>query len=135
MKVYILVLSVFLGLMTAVFLQKRSLTAQPIPENNNLNHVFHYPASFVAQLKNDPKAGEKIFYEFCASCHDKERVVPVLAPRMGIPSEWYPYQRLSLELLFKLVNNGNGAMPARGGCFECSDEQLKQAIKYIIKNQ
>ena len=39
---------------------------------------------------------------------------------------------LGMPVLLKLTIDGKGAMPARGGCFECSDEQLMDVIKYIV---
>jgi len=38
-----------------------------------------------------------------------------------------------MDTLLKMTIQGVGAMPARGGCFECSDGQLKEAIIYMLK--
>jgi cytochrome c5 len=94
--------------------------------------TFHYPALFVSQLKNDPDAGRKIFKEFCTVCHAKEPQIDIKAPRIGDKAVWKALQKLGKNKLLKMTLEGVGAMPARGGCFECSDEQLAETIQYIL---
>jgi len=96
--------------------------------------TFHSPAIFVKQLEGDPDAGRKIFKEFCAACHDKEPVIDVNAPAIGDKKAWAPRRKLGKEILLKITIDGLGAMPARGGCFECSDEQLGKAVQYILSH-
>ncbi len=96
--------------------------------------TYHYPATFVNQLKGDPEAGKKIFLEFCGACHNENPSVDVNAPRIGDKIKWGAYRDLKMPTLLKLTIQGNGAMPARGGCFECSDAQLEMAIQYILDN-
>ena len=97
-----------------------------------VRNTYHNPISFVAQIKEDPKAGEKIVREFCGACHAKEPAIEVGAPRTGVEREWAPYKKLSMKQLLENTKRGLGPMPARGGCFECSDEQLQQAIDYML---
>lgn len=94
--------------------------------------TFHYPALFVKQLAEDPRAGEKIFKEFCASCHANPPKIDIPAPRLGDKIQWDLRKKWGIDTLLKITITGVGAMPARGGCFECSDEQLRQAIQYIL---
>lgn len=94
--------------------------------------TYHYPATFVKQLNGDPEAGKKIFLEFCAACHSENPSVDVNAPRINDKEKWKAYRALKMPALLKLTIEGNGAMPARGGCFECSDAQLEMAIKYML---
>ncbi|OGO93344.1 MAG: hypothetical protein A3F41_01385 [Coxiella sp. RIFCSPHIGHO2_12_FULL_44_14] len=95
-------------------------------------HAVHYPTLFVNQLKNDPTAGKKIFHEYCAACHAQQPEIDIHAPRFGDHATWSAFKALGSEKLFQWTTQGHGAMPARGGCFECSDEQLKAAIRYLI---
>jgi cytochrome c5 len=93
----------------------------------------HHPQVFLKSLKNDEHAAEKIYQQFCANCHAKHPLIPLGAPRIGDKSQWL--QRLShgeAEVI-KHSLNGVGLMPARGGCFECSDEQIKMVINYMLK--
>jgi cytochrome c5 len=94
--------------------------------------VFHSPTSFVKQIQGDKDAGRKIFNEFCASCHAANPVISVNAPRIDDKRRWDAYRKLGIETLLNMTIQGRGAMPARGGCFECSDEQLKEVLDYIL---
>lgn len=95
---------------------------------------FHHPVSFVAQLSGDQHAGKQIFKEFCATCHAKKPYINIRAPRIGDKKNWQALKMSGMPTLLKVTIKGAGAMPARGGCFECSDEQLQQAIQYILKH-
>ncbi|MEO8401088.1 MAG: c-type cytochrome [Gammaproteobacteria bacterium] len=94
--------------------------------------TFHYPALFVKQLTGDPKAGEKIFKQFCTSCHGNPPVIDINAPRIGDTKTWQLKRQMGMPTLMKITTEGLGAMPARGGCFECSDEQLRETIQYML---
>ncbi len=94
--------------------------------------TFHSPAIFVNQLKGDPRAGEKIFREFCATCHAKTPLIDVHAPRINDKKAWDARRRMGMAALLAITANGVAAMPARGGCFECSDAQLRATIQYIL---
>ncbi|MES2217828.1 MAG: c-type cytochrome [Pseudomonadota bacterium] len=94
--------------------------------------TVHYPTLFVSQLQGDPHAGEKIFKEFCASCHVSDPIINVKAPAIGDEKAWKFRRQLGMNTLLKITINGVGAMPARGGCFECSDEQLRVTIAYML---
>jgi cytochrome c5 len=93
---------------------------------------FHSPTSFVKQIQGDKDAGRKIFNEFCASCHGNNPIISVNAPRINDRKRWDAYRNLSIDTLLMMTIQGRGAMPARGGCFECSDEQLREVILYIL---
>ena len=108
--------------------QRGNATVDEEPVRN----AYHNPLSFVAQITNDPKAGEKIVHEFCEACHAKAPVIEVGAPPMGVAHAWDAYKKLPMKQLLENTKRGVGAMPARGGCFECSDEQLQKAIDYMV---
>ncbi len=97
-----------------------------------LIETFHYPSTFVKQLKGDPNAGQKIFKQFCTSCHGNPPTIDIIAPRIGDKKAWRIRKQMGMPALMKITTMGVGAMPARGGCFECSDEQLRDTIRYIL---
>ena len=96
--------------------------------------TFHYPATFVKQLVGDPLAGRKIFQQFCASCHGNPPIIDIKAPRIGDKKAWRIRRQMGMSTLMKITTMGVGAMPARGGCFECSDLQLQEAIQYMLSS-
>jgi cytochrome c5 len=97
--------------------------------------TFHYPALFVHQLENDPEAGRKIYKEFCSSCHSENPKIDINAPRINDKAAWAKRRKWCMAVLERNTIEGAGAMPARGGCFECSDEQLRQAIAYMLEQE
>lgn len=105
------------------------------PDYSNIPTIqtFHSPLSFVENLKGDPQAGRKIFKEFCASCHDKDPIIDLKAPLMNDKKTWTQLNKVNRSILLNRTIEGHGAMPARGGCFECSDDQLNEAIHYMLK--
>lgn len=121
--IILLFISGLLGLCVSLYTHQRS----------DKQVHFHTPFSFVNELKNDPKAGEKIFYEFCASCHAKTPIIDVHAPVIGNTSTWRERKKKGIKKLLYNTINGKNAMPARGGCFECEDKELLAAIFYILK--
>lgn len=128
--IFILALSGMCGFTLSLYFHARSQTdSNDIP----VIQTFHTPAIFVKQLEGDPRAGEKIFKEFCASCHANEPIIDIKAPRIGDKKAWQSREKQGMETLLKITANGAGAMPARGGCFECSDDQLRAAIHYILR--
>ena len=131
--ILILVMSGVIGFITSYYQHK------PIDENiqklgEEVRQVFHEPVTFVKQLKNDPDAGRKIFKEFCATCHGDPPYIEIRAPRIGDKIIWEALKKQGFATLLKVTIDGRGAMPARGGCFECSDQQLSETIQYILKN-
>lgn len=71
-----------------------------------------------------------IYANVCAACHDSGASG---APLKDDTDEWT--NRLNdkgLETLFENSINGIGAMPARGGDSSLSDEQLHEAVAYML---
>ena len=109
-----------------------SLYRHRLPHARLEAQPYHYPIQFVAQLKNNPHPGKAIFQEYCASCHAAEPLIDVHAPRINDKVAWEARRKRGLTSLLKTTIQGIGAMPARGGCFECSDAQLRAAVYYMI---
>ena len=102
---------------------------------DNRMATYHYPLSFVNELKDDPHAGQKIFMHYCVACHAPDAIVPVNAPRVGVPSDWAKINTDNINVILQHTFLGYQQMPARGGCFECSDELLRKAVQYILDHR
>lgn len=125
----LLVLSGLAGFFISLYLHRPS---SPRAEDVQTIQTFHFPALFVKQLQGDPEAGKKIFKEFCSTCHAKNPSIDVNAPRIGDKNAWKFRRQIGEDALLNLTAHGVGAMPARGGCFECSDAQLRETIRYML---
>jgi cytochrome c5 len=129
-----LILSGLSGFIISFYLHAEDETPRPagVVGDVQLIETYHYPSTFVNQLKGDPNAGQKIFKQFCTSCHGNPPIIDIKAPRINDKKAWQLRRKMGMSALMKLTTMGVGAMPARGGCFECSDEQLRETIQYIL---
>ena len=92
----------------------------------------HHPQDFLKQIAGSKDEGEQIVQYYCANCHAIKPLIPLGAPRMGVSADWNPRIKQGIQSLFKHTDEGVNAMPARGGCFECSDKQLMLAIFALL---
>lgn len=68
----------------------------------------------------------------CFACHGTGAAH---APEVGDMIEWEIRLEKGLDTLVQNTVNGlNGIMPARGLCTDCSDQQLKQIVEYMLEN-
>jgi len=76
------------------------------------------------------RSGEQV-YGKCQSCHDSGIMD---APKFGSLDDWAPRIERGMEDLLKIAIAGKGGMPPKGTCMDCSDNELRSAIQYIIDN-
>lgn len=95
--------------------------------------TWHYPDTFAKQLRGNQQAGEMVYQAYCVSCHGSHPDIPVHAPRVDQPELWRALSTVGKKTLLQNTLRGIRAMPARGGCFECDDQSIEQAIDYMLK--
>lgn len=76
--------------------------------------------------------GQQRYEETCHVCHG-----PGLAgaPKFGDKAEWAP--RIAdggIETLVKRAIQGYKAMPPKGTCTNCSDEEIHKAVEYMVSH-
>ncbi len=74
-------------------------------------------------------AGEKTYRTVCFACHDAG---VANSPKLGDKEAWKPRIAQGMDVLLNSAINGKTAMPPRGTCMACSDEDLKAAIEFMI---
>jgi cytochrome c5 len=126
-----LVLAFIAGLTVSLVKHRRQLQVE-VEANAPVIQTLHYPDSFAKQIKGNPQAGQIVYHSYCVSCHAKNADIPLPAPRLNQRKIWLGLQALGKEKLLQNTINGIGAMPARGGCFECDDKSLSLAIEYML---
>ncbi len=102
------------------------------PQQPAMATQHHHPEEFIKSIENDPQAGKKIYDQFCSTCHARDPNIDVGAPRIGVARDWKPRMQKGLDGLLTVAIVGLNQMPPRGGCFECSNAQLKAAIIYML---
>ncbi|MEM7003404.1 MAG: c-type cytochrome [Pseudomonadota bacterium] len=73
--------------------------------------------------------GKKIYNRYCFSCHGAGLSG---APKLGDAEAWAPRIAKGNAAMLKTTIEGMGAMPPRGICMACSDEELAEAIAYMV---
>lgn len=77
-----------------------------------------------------PRSGEKIYNTYCVACHGTGVAG---APMKGDATAWEPRVAQGEEILVKHAINGFNAMPARGTCSNCSDDEMLATVQFLIK--
>jgi cytochrome c5 len=77
----------------------------------------------------DLEQGKKIVQSSCYACHGTGAAG---APKIGDKAAWAPRIAQGRETLLANSIQGLRAMPPRGACMTCSDDDLKAAIDYMI---
>ena len=72
--------------------------------------------------------GQAIYQQSCQSCHASGVAG---APKLGDKDAWAPRIATGMDALMNSVMNGKNAMPPKGMCFDCSDDDYKAMIEYM----
>jgi cytochrome c5 len=73
--------------------------------------------------------GKKIYDMSCTACHS---IGVAGAPKKGDKAAWEIRMKKGITTLLKHIREGYNAMPAGGACPQCSDEDYKHSIEYMI---
>lgn len=88
----------------------------------------HRPQAFLIQIHGAKDEGMQIYNHFCVNCHAKKPLIELGAPKIGDAHDWSLRLKQGMKILFQHTDEGLNAMPPRGGCFECTDNQLLLSI-------
>ena len=75
------------------------------------------------------RSGEEIYNSKCAGCHNSGVMG---APKYAALADWSSRIDLGLDKLTASAIAGKGGMPARGTCMDCSDNEIKVTVKYML---
>lgn len=73
--------------------------------------------------------GESIYNSYCSGCH---ATGVGGAPKLGDAASWGPLARSGMQKLYTVAIRGGGNMPAKGTCIRCSDQQIKEAVDFMV---
>ncbi|MEI6897610.1 MAG: cytochrome c5 family protein [Psychromonas sp.] len=77
-----------------------------------------------------PRSGEKIYNTYCIACHGTGVAG---SPIKGNADAWGPRIAGGKDQLIKHALEGFNAMPARGTCTDCSDDEIIATVAFLIK--
>ncbi|AOE50903.1 c-type cytochrome [Kangiella sediminilitoris] len=77
-----------------------------------------------------PRAPEDIYNTYCSACH----VAGVAgAPKLGDVAAWDSRLANGIETVYSNAINGINAMPPKGTCSDCSDDEIKAVVDYMVE--
>ena len=84
----------------------------------------------LSQLSEGFNAEQK-YMASCFACHSTGAAG---APKVGagMSAEWEPRLEKGLDAVVQNAINGINTMPAKGLCFDCTDEDLRAIVEYMV---
>ncbi|MCV6604606.1 MAG: c-type cytochrome [Porticoccaceae bacterium] len=86
-------------------------------------------APVVVASNSGPRSGEDIYKKSCFACHTTGAAG---APKLGDAAAWADRIAQGMDALNDHAWNGFKTMPAKGNCFDCSEEEVQAAVQYIV---
>ena len=75
------------------------------------------------------RSGEEIYNSKCAGCHTSGVMG---SPKFASLEDWAQRIDLGLEKLTLSAIAGKGGMPAKGTCMDCTDNDIKITVQYML---
>ncbi|MHB1947491.1 MAG: c-type cytochrome [Gammaproteobacteria bacterium] len=73
--------------------------------------------------------GKGIYETYCSGCHAAGAGG---APKYADAAGWDAIMKQGLDKVYANAIQGKGGMPAKGTCLSCSDDEIKQAVDYMV---
>nr|WP_240485135.1 c-type cytochrome [Aestuariibacter salexigens] len=107
------------------------MTEEAIKERIKPTGSVHIAGAQAAPAAGGPRSGEEIYNQACVACHG----VGVLgAPKLQVAADWQPrLDEKGFDTVWQNAINGIGGMPPMGTCGNCSNDDIKAAIEYMIE--
>jgi cytochrome c5 len=86
--------------------------------------------SAVATTDGAERSGKELYVR-CQGCHGTGAMG---APKFGSLADWAPRIERGIDDVLQVAIAGTGSMPPKGGCGDCSDNELKSVIQYMMDN-
>ena len=84
----------------------------------------------VVETPSGPRDGASVYGTYCVACHSTGVSG---APKTGDAADWTPRIAQGKDVLTNHAIQGFNAMPAKGTCMDCSDDEIIAAIDHMIE--
>lgn len=75
------------------------------------------------------RSGEDVYNSKCTACHSTGAAG---APKIGVADDWADRIAKGVDALYTSAISGLNGMPPRGLCMDCTDDELKAAVDYML---
>ena len=100
-------------------------------QNESIGATTH---SGTAKTHNESQAdqsiGKEVYQHVCASCHNTGVAGAI---KLDDKAAWKKHIHHGIDHMVESVIEGKGAMPARGGNPNLTDEEIEAAVNYIVE--
>lgn len=103
---------------------------EPVAEPESSEAAEAASATATAAADDSSAVGEDIYLKACKNCHD---LGVANAPKLGDDAAWAARIAKGNDALLQSVMKGLNAMPPKGACMSCSDEELRSAMEYMVE--
>ncbi len=83
-----------------------------------------------ASSDSAPKSPADIYQTNCSACHASGAAG---APKIGDAAAWEARMEKGLAKVVEIAIKGQGAMPPKGMCSSCSDDDIKKVVQYMLQ--
>lgn len=80
-------------------------------------------------VASEERSGKDIYEAHCSMCHASGVAG---APKFGSTADWKEHMEKGFDHMVAMGKKGEGAMPPMGGCNDCSMDEFKAAIHYMV---
>lgn len=87
-------------------------------------------AAAAPAVASGPRSGEDIYNKSCTACHSSGAAG---APKVGAAADWDARMAQGIDTVYANAINGIRGMPAKGLCMDCSDDELKATVDYMLE--
>ncbi len=84
----------------------------------------------VAAAASGPRSAEDIYNASCMACHSTGAGG---APKIGDVADWSARLGKGIDTVYRHAIDGFNAMPAKGLCMTCSDDEVIAAVDFILE--
>ncbi len=74
---------------------------------------------------------ERAYMQSCWACHNSGAAG---APKVGDAAAWGARMEKGMDAVVTNALNGLNAMPAKGMCFTCTNDDIKALVQYMVDN-
>ena len=111
--------------------QQEQKIAERIAPSGQLAMEGETGAAPVAAASAEPRSGQEIYDSKCATCH---ATGAASAPMQGNAGQWADRIAKGIDVLYTSAISGLNGMPPKGLCMDCSDDELKATVDYMVEN-
>ncbi|MDB6095991.1 MAG: putative cytochrome c5 [Francisellaceae bacterium] len=126
---------IFLGLFTLIIIPTAYATLSGSLNPEKIIERLKPEAEVIIDGEVKPKVaafvdvGQLRYEQTCHVCHETGISG---APKFGDKTAWQKRVADGMDVVLQRALKGYKAMPAKGGCSNCSDDEIKKAIDYMI---